>query len=87
MLDRFVEDLPLDSVVSDDSGGAYQAARHLIETGHKRIGLINLPLSLTTGQSRLKGYKQALEESGLPVDDTLDLHRWTRPTGRLPASQ
>jgi len=31
--------------------GAYQAVRHFIETGRRRIGLINLPGSLTTGQN------------------------------------
>jgi LacI family transcriptional regulator len=71
LIDRFLEGLPLDSVVSDDENGAYQATRHFIEMGRRRIGLINLPGNITTGHNRLQGYRRALSESGLPVDESI----------------
>jgi LacI family transcriptional regulator len=71
LIDRFLPGLALDSVISDDESGAYQATRHFIETGRRRIGLINLPGSITTGQNRLQGYRRALDEGGLAVDPSL----------------
>ena len=71
LVDRFLEGLALDSVVSDDTHGAYLATRHFIETGRKRIGLINLPFNTSTGQNRLRGYRQALSECGLAEDPAL----------------
>ena len=71
LIDRSMEGLPLDSVTSDDENGAYQATRHFIEMGRRRVGLINLPGSITTGRNRLLGYRRALGESGLPVDESL----------------
>jgi DNA-binding LacI/PurR family transcriptional regulator len=54
----------------DNIGGACKAVSHLIELGHRRIGLItNAPLSYTSSQDRLTGYRQALQEAELPLDD------------------
>ena len=45
---------------------------HLIGLGHRRIGLItNAPLSYMAAQDRLTGYRQALQEAELPLDDEL----------------
>ena len=43
----------------------------LIAAGHTRIGLINLPVSLTPGAGRLAGYTRALAEAGLQLDPAL----------------
>jgi len=45
--------------------------RHLIEQGRRKIFYISGPLSLRHEFDRLEGYKQALEENGLPVKQTL----------------
>lgn len=71
LLDRKLEGLPVDCVLFDNVSGAYTAVRHLIELGHERIGLINLPHSLTPGRERLEGYERALLEAGLKVDPLL----------------
>lgn len=55
----------------DNEDAAYQATRHLIEKGHKRIALIDPPQRfLFTGQ-RHRGYKRAMEEAGVPYDPKL----------------
>ena len=67
-IDRQIEGLSVDCVMFDNEQGAYQATRHLIELGHRRIALINLPRTLTPGRERLLGYERAMREAGLPVD-------------------
>lgn len=41
------------------------ATQHLIDLGHRRIGYVGASTSLSTGRSRLEGYKSALREAGL----------------------
>lgn len=53
------------AVRGDDELGAYLATRHLLETGHQRIGHIGGPQSTSTAKFRLQGYKRALSESGI----------------------
>lgn len=54
------------------TAGAEAAVCHLIELGHRRIGMItNAPLSYTSAQQRRNGYLQALESANLPVDNAL----------------
>jgi LacI family transcriptional regulator len=69
--DRIVKDLPADNVLVDDISGAYKAVNHLIETGRKRIAICNGNPNLLICQNRLKGYKMALEQNGVPVNESL----------------
>jgi DNA-binding LacI/PurR family transcriptional regulator len=50
----------------DDAGGAAQAARHLLDRGRRRIGVLAGPADTTSGAVRLAGCRQVL-----PVDDRL----------------
>ena len=58
---------PGDSVMPDNVGGARSMARALTELGHRRIGVIAGPPSLTTTYDRLSGFRMGLEEAGLEV--------------------
>jgi LacI family transcriptional regulator len=69
--DRIVKDLPADNVLVDDISGAIRAVKHLLETGKKRIAICNGNPNLLICQNRLKGYRTALEESGISVDNRL----------------
>ncbi len=54
------------SVDIDDEQAAFEAVRHLIASGHRNIGMINMPLDRTiSGQPRYEGFHRALEEGGL----------------------
>ncbi len=66
LLNRLVEDLRAQSVYCDDEAGARMAVRHLIECGHRRIACITGPLDKHQCQARLRGYRTALREAGLP---------------------
>ncbi len=56
-------------VTSDNAGGAALAVRHLVERGHRRIGTIAGPQRTWPGAARLTGFRAALAEAGLPLDD------------------
>lgn len=57
----------------DDFGGAYRAAQHLIERGHRRIVVATLGprtdgVVIPAMERRLAGYRQAVSDAGLPSD-------------------
>jgi LacI family transcriptional regulator len=58
-------------VDADNVGGARMAVEHLIRLGHRRVATITGRLSLSAGQDRLEGYRQALQAHGLALDDDL----------------
>lgn len=63
-------DLPFVDV--DATKGAAAAVGHLVELGHRHIGIVtNASLDYTSAQHRLAGYRQALEQAGLPTDAAL----------------
>lgn len=72
-LDRAVPDVSTDAVLLDNAGGARACVRHLVQQGHRRIAIITGPLHLQTGLERLEGYKVALGESGIAIDEELIL--------------
>lgn len=69
--DRSSFNLAIDSVIVDDFGGAYEATKHLISIGCKRIVHFNGPLHLEIHAARLNGYLEALKEHGIPIDKAL----------------
>lgn len=61
----------LHAVGIDDHAAALAMTRHVIGLGHRRIGfVIGNPELVASGQ-RLAGYRAAMEEAGLPLDDSL----------------
>lgn len=73
-------DSGIDAVSIDDRRGAYKATRHLIETGHRRIGLID-GADPKGNREKRDGYIQALTEAGIDVDQSLSVD----PEGDSPA--
>ncbi|ADU31748.1 LacI family DNA-binding transcriptional regulator [Evansella cellulosilytica] len=65
-------DLDIDSVDVDNFSGAYDMTKHLIESGHKDIGIIVInDINRRYVFDRLNGYKKALTEHGIPVRSDL----------------
>jgi LacI family transcriptional regulator len=65
-LDRVPPNTKVDSVLVDNVKGSRICVRHLIGMGHRRIGVISGPHKLQTARDRVKGYRQALREAGIP---------------------
>ncbi|MGD0749777.1 MAG: LacI family DNA-binding transcriptional regulator [Anaerolineales bacterium] len=56
----------------DAVSGSASAVNHLIEHGHRRIGLItNAALEYTSAQQRRLGYLNSLKQAGIEPDDSL----------------
>lgn len=71
LLGRRFDDLPADYVVPDEVQGGFLATKHLLEMGHTRIAMINAPLYISSAQKRLEGYKKALIQYGIDIDESL----------------
>jgi LacI family transcriptional regulator len=59
------------SSIGDDCLGGHLATRHLLDLGHRRIGLVSGPDYASSAQGRRDGYRQALTEAGIIVDEAL----------------
>jgi LacI family transcriptional regulator len=69
--DRIPAAIETHKVVADNVRGAYEATRHLLQTGRRRIAHITSLPGLSITEERLQGYLTALEEFGVPFDDAL----------------
>jgi len=72
-LDRSVPGMKLDCVLLDNVRGAEECVRYLVRVGYRSIAIITGSLGLQTAQERLRGYKLALRECGIPVSRELIL--------------
>ena len=71
LFDRIVKEINADIVLVDDIDGSYRAVRHLLEVGKKRIAICTGNLNLLISRNRLEGYKKALSEHGIQIDDEI----------------
>lgn len=58
-------------VRGDDELGGYLATQHLLKQGHRRVGIVAGPLTVSTSAGRLAGYRRAHTEHQLKVDESL----------------
>jgi len=70
-IDRVPRGVAADSVVLDNRGGARNAVRYLVSRGYQRIAYVGGDPTVSTGASRLVGYRQALRTAGLTYDPRL----------------
>ncbi|WKX74533.1 LacI family DNA-binding transcriptional regulator [Streptomyces sp. XD-27] len=68
-VDRPAARIDADAVLADSFGGARTAVAHLIAHGHRRIGFIGDQPHIHTAAERLRGYRAAMADAGLPVDE------------------
>lgn len=78
---------PVPWVGPDNRIGAYEAVRHLVRHGHRRIAHIQGPLQYQCSHDRYAGYQQALAEAGIAIDPTLIVQGdFTIESGRAAAT-
>lgn len=65
--DRVFSELEVSRVVLDDEEGAYQATKHLIDQGCKRIAHLAGPEHINVYYNRRAGYLKAMKEAGLKI--------------------
>lgn len=74
--DRPIHNSSIPSVVSDNYKGAWEATRHLISHGYKRIVCFGVKgeESLYTIKERIRGYRRAVREANLPSGIEMSIH-------------
>lgn len=55
------------SSLGNDIQGGYLATRHLLDLGHRDIGLVAGPSFTSSAKDRQEGYRRAMQEAGIPV--------------------
>ena len=78
---------PFDLINIDNSHGAAQMVRHFHGLGHRRIAFIRGPLPNADAAERLRGFREAMREMGLPVAQELELPGNFREDGGFRAGQ
>lgn len=68
-LDFYGEDLPADSVVSDNVTGGFQLTTHLLERGKTEIGFVGSIFATSSIMDRYLGYTKALLKAGIKPRD------------------
>jgi len=71
LFDRSNDELEVSHVVSDDYLGGYKATEHLIQQGCRRIAHFTNTRKISIYKERLRGYREALSDNGLPFDESL----------------
>jgi len=59
------------NVETDDLAAGREVTQHLLKLGHKRIAFLAGPPAAPWSRERFEGYRRALREAGLDVDDKL----------------
>jgi DNA-binding LacI/PurR family transcriptional regulator len=71
------------SIALDDEKVAYEATQHLIALGHTNIAMITGPMEEDCSQDRTAGYQRALQEAGIPFDETMVIEGdWSATSGQ-----
>ncbi len=69
--DRDLPALRVNRVLADNFQGGYLGTRHLLELGHRRIGIVGSPIHSEPIGRRIRGALQALTDSGIDHDPAL----------------
>jgi LacI family transcriptional regulator len=71
LLDAETSDPAFSWVVPDEGAGARAAVKELLSHGHRRIGLVTNAHDIPATRLRMRGYRSALKQEGVPFDATL----------------
>lgn len=72
LYDNDIANLPVDRVFTHNRRASARVVNHLLDLGHRRIGVIHGNLRDTAGRERLEGYRDALRNLGLEPDRALE---------------
>jgi DNA-binding LacI/PurR family transcriptional regulator len=72
--DRDSDEIDASKVMVDNEQSAYEAVKHLLENGCKRIAFLAGPKNVSVSNQRRLGYSRALQEAGIESDPSLIIH-------------
>jgi len=82
LVDRLADESKYSSVSVDDDAGGYLAARHLLDTGRRRLAFVGGPASIRQVADRLQGAQRAVKEEPDATLEVLDSEGMTVLAGR-----
>ena len=71
LIDRNFPDIETNYIIVDNVKASYEAVDHLIKRGYRKIACITLNVHLNNMNQRVLGYKQALIDNNIQVNDDL----------------
>jgi len=71
LIDRLFENIKTNAVVSNNVESAYNAVKHLVDLGHKKVAFLRGRNNIYTMTKRFEGYQKAVDEFGLVKSDSL----------------
>lgn len=69
LINRLLKGFEKRCIALDDRYGSYLAVKHLIQNGHSKIGYLCSNHEISDSSDRLQGYKDALNENSIGVND------------------
>ncbi|UKA66098.1 LacI family transcriptional regulator [Arthrobacter sp. FW306-05-C] len=82
LVDRLADESKFSSVAVDDDAGGYLAARHLLDTGRRRLAFVGGPTSIRQVADRLQGAQRAVKEEPDAMLEVLEAEGQTVLAGR-----
>ncbi len=83
LIDREIDGLNRDTVISGNKDGAYRATKHLINTRHKKIAFLGGLKTVKPAKKRFEGWKKALDEKNLFIEDLVFWGSFSTESGYL----
>ena len=71
LIDRSFDEVGVSQVLWNDYEVSVELVERLIKAGHKKIACLNVMLSNPTGKLRLDGYRDALINNGVEIDESI----------------
>jgi LacI family transcriptional regulator len=71
-INTHVEGLRADVFNFDNYGGSHALTQHLLGLGHRRIAIVRGPAGAGDAEERVRGYRAAMAEAGLPDTSALE---------------
>ncbi len=69
VINNFIEDLNVNCIAVDNTGGAEVAVNYLISLGHRKVAHITGDLATQAATQRFEGYKHILEKNNITLDE------------------
>jgi LacI family transcriptional regulator len=71
LIDRYVEGLDINYVLTDNIKGGYRATTHLLKSGFSKMLCFAIENDPVSSRNRVSGYTNAVNDWSFPVDSTL----------------
>ena len=73
-LDHYVPGVNCEFVLVDNREVCRRSVNYLLDCGHREIAIVGAPQGVYTSDERMRGYRDAFEDHGLQVDESLCYH-------------